>query len=103
MTTTSLACRKLTALLDKVNAERLKREFKSFRAFMKELDDSKPAGDPLSPQGPCKLTLAAPKPCMGFALYLRQISAAQYILAHPAVENYACKSPEALVESLPVP
>ena len=45
MTTTSLACRKLTALLDKVNAERLKREFKSFRAFMKELDDSKPAGD----------------------------------------------------------
>ena len=75
MITISLPCRKLTALLDKVNAERLKREFKSFRAFMKELDDSKPAGDPLSPQGPCKQILVAPKSCMGVALYLRQISA----------------------------
>ena len=49
-----LACRKLTALLDKVNAERLRREFKSFRAFMKELDDSKPAGDLMPLHGSCK-------------------------------------------------
>ena len=38
-------CRKLTSLVDKVHAERLKREFKSFRAFMTQLDDSAPAGD----------------------------------------------------------
>ena len=59
MITISLACRKLTALLDKVNAERLKREFKSFRAFMKELDDSKPAGELMSIYGSCKCTYSS--------------------------------------------
>ena len=34
--------------MDKVNAELLKREFKSFRAFMAQLDNSVPAGEALA-------------------------------------------------------
>ena len=39
-----MTCRKITSLVDKVNAERLKREFKSFKAFMKQLDERAPPG-----------------------------------------------------------
>ena len=35
-------------MVDKVNAAKLNREFKSFRAFMKQLDDRAPAGEPFS-------------------------------------------------------
>ena len=31
--------------MDKVNAEKLKREFKSFKAFMKQLDEEAPPGE----------------------------------------------------------
>lgn len=41
-------CRKLTCLVDKVNAAKLNREFKSFKAFMKQLDARAPAGEPFS-------------------------------------------------------
>ena len=41
-------CRKLTSLVDKVNAAKLKREFKSFKAFMKQLDDKAPPGEPFT-------------------------------------------------------
>ena len=40
----AVTCRKMTSLVDKVNAERLKREFKSFKAFMKQLDEKAPPG-----------------------------------------------------------
>ena len=51
-------CRKLTCLVDKVNAELLKREFKSFRAFMAQLDNSAPAGEALALlAGPCPAPL----------------------------------------------
>ena len=50
-----LARRELTCLVDKVNAELLKREFKSFRAFMAQLDNTAPAGDALALlAGPCR-------------------------------------------------
>ena len=42
----AVTCRELSSLVDKVNAERLKREFKSFRAFMKQLDEETPLGEP---------------------------------------------------------
>ena len=41
----AMTCRKLTSLVDKVNAEKLKREFKSFKAFMKQLDEEAPPGE----------------------------------------------------------
>ena len=41
--------------MDKVNAELLKREFKSFRAFMAQLDNSAPAGEAFALlAGPCR-------------------------------------------------
>ena len=41
----AVPCRELSSVVDKVNAERLKREFKSFKAFMKQLVEEKPLGE----------------------------------------------------------
>ena len=41
-----MPCRNITSLVDKVKAERLKREFNSFKAFMKQLDEKAPPGEP---------------------------------------------------------
>ena len=38
--------RNITSLVDKVKAERLQREFNSFKAFMKQLDEKAPPGEP---------------------------------------------------------
>ena len=48
MTWLLLTRKELTCLMDKVNTELLKREFKSFRAFMAQLDNSAPAGEALA-------------------------------------------------------
>ena len=42
----AVSFRKITSLVDKVNAERLRREFKSFNAFMKQLDEKASPGEP---------------------------------------------------------
>ena len=43
-----MPCRKLTSLMDKVEAKKLDREFKTFNAFMKQLDERGPVGVPFS-------------------------------------------------------